>query len=907
MKITEKKELTMNRTILSLFASIFIFASTAFGQGTISGSVTDSEGNALPGANVVVVSTLLGAAATLDGGYSIDAPNGSYTVTASVVGYKSSSADVRVNNGNVTANFTLEATSVALGGVEVLANRVDDNDAVSYNNYTKQDIDFRLGGRGLPKALSTLPNVFVNDGGGWDDENVWVRGFTDNYTAYMINGVPMNDMENGNLYFSNWSVLADVASVVQVQRGAGAINLAVPSVGGSVNFISSPASSEAGYVLKQLAGTNSLTKTAITLNAGTLLDGKMTMVAAASRRTADRLHMEGTYSKAWAYYFNSSYSFDDDNRLEFVALGSPQEHGQSYYNNRVSNYSHELARELGVEEGDLRTEYGTDYNARVGRIEGGLKGTRAMPSWRPFDGWNYRVEDYSRSVMNEKMNYFHKPIVQMNSYNKLSDDMMLSTSLYYSGGEGGGSGSWGSDGVVRGSADQGLARDWAATVVQNTTNFVDGYGYESTGILRSSRNNQATYGIMSKLDMDLNESTSLTFGLDVRTAKIAHYREVHDLLGGDFINGSYKGNENWTATQAYRTLGDKIEYDNTNTVDWIGGYVQANKSLDNGSNVYGMVGATTADYTVQDHWSLGEPTYKSEGNSGYQFKVGATYPLNDVHMLFGNVSFAELTPSLDKVLNDEDMIINTDFENEKATWLDLGYRFKAPGGKVAGSVNYYYASWQDRVQKGSLDIDGTESFFNITGLNQLHTGLEYSVAYQPIPVLRVDFNGHVSDWRFTDNLNYSYYETPGQPSSEESVELFVEDVMIGGAPQQMHNVAITGFFNRLKASVEVQSFGDLYAKFGYGDNPGDVSSGLGPNNTWADDAWKSDMTTLVNLKLQYSTEMAGRNVTLNAAVHNVTDELFVNDVVDFGAGDVAGIRVRLGQPQHYTVGVTISQ
>jgi len=140
----------------------------------------------------------------------------------------------------------------------------------------------------------------------------------------MINGVPMNDMENGNLYFSNWSVLADVASVVQVQRGAGAINLAVPSVGGSVNFISSPASTEAGYVVKQEVGTNSLFKTAVTVNAGLLMDGKMTLVAAASKRTADRLHMQGTYSKAWAYYFNTSYSFDDDNRLEFVALGSPQ-------------------------------------------------------------------------------------------------------------------------------------------------------------------------------------------------------------------------------------------------------------------------------------------------------------------------------------------------------------------------------------------------------------------------------------------------------------------------------------------------------------------------------------------------------------------------------------------------------
>jgi len=897
----------MNRTILSLIASLVIFASAAFGQGTISGTVTDSDGNALPGANVVVIDTQLGAAATLSGGYSVNVPDGAYTLTASVVGYKSSSSSVRVSGSNVTANFTLEATSVALGGVEVLANRVDDNDAVSYSNYTKEDINFRLGGRGLPKALSTLPNVFVNDGGGWDDENVWVRGFTDNYTAYMINGVPMNDMENGNLYFSNWSVLADVASVVQVQRGAGAINLAVPSVGGSVNFISSPASTEAGYVVKQEVGTNSLFKTAVTVNAGLLMDGKMTLVAAASKRTADRLHMQGTYSKAWAYYFNTSYSFDDDNRLEFVALGSPQEHGQSYYNNRVSNYSHELALEMGVAEADLRTEYGTDYNSRYGKLDTKYNGKRAMPSWRPFDGWNYRVDDYTAGDMNEKMNYFHKPIVQLNSYNKLSDTMMLSTSLYYSGGEGGGSGGWGGSRLGSGDPLQNKARDWQATIDANQTNWVDGYGYESGAILRSSRNNQSTYGIMSKLDMEINDSTSLTFGLDVRTAKIEHYRQVFDLLGGDFVDGSYGGNENWTSGQENRTLGDKIAYDNTNTVDWIGGYVQANKSFNNGANVYGMLGTSTADYTVKDHWSLGEPVYNSKGNDGYQYKVGATYPLSDVHMLFGNVSFAELTPSLDKVLNDEDMIVNTDFENEKAEWLDVGYRYKAQNGKIAASVNYYYAAWSDRVQKGSLDIDGTESFFSITGLNQLHTGVEYSIAYQPIPIIRVDFTGHESDWRFTDNLDYKYYETPGQPSTEESVELYVEDVKIGGAPQSMHNVAITGFFNRVKASVEIQSFSDLYAKFGYGDNPADVSGGLGPNNTWKADAWKSDTTRLLNLKLQYSAEMAGKNVTFNAAVHNITDELFVNDVVDFGAGEVGGLRVRLGQPKHYTLGVTISQ
>ena len=96
-----------------------------------------------------------------------------------------------------------------------------------------------------------------------------------------------------------------------------------------------------------------------------MMDGKLAMIASASKRTADKLFARGTYTEAWSYYFNTSYSFDADNRLEFVALGSPQIHGQNFWNNRVSNYSHELARDMGVAEEDLRTEYGMDYNPRA--------------------------------------------------------------------------------------------------------------------------------------------------------------------------------------------------------------------------------------------------------------------------------------------------------------------------------------------------------------------------------------------------------------------------------------------------------------------------------------------------------------------------------------------------------------
>ena len=894
----------MNRTILGALFGIIMISSALLGQSTVSGTVTDADGNALPGANVVVEGTALGAAATLSGSYSVSVPNGTYTVTASVVGYTSESATVKVSDSNASASFSLASSSVALGGVEVLADRVDNTSAIPYDDYTKADIDFRLGGRGLPKALATLPNVYVENGGGWDDENVYVRGFDDRYTSYLINGIPMNDMENGNLYFSNWSVLADVASVVQVQRGAGSVNLATPSLGGVVNFMSMPASSEASVVVKQETGQHSYSKTAVTINTGLMMDGKLAMVASASKRTADRLFAVGTYTEAWSYYFNTSYSFNENNRLEFVALGSPQIHGQSFWNNRVSNYSHELARDMGVAEEDLRTEYGMDYNPRADNLDTPFTGQKATASWLPFDGWNNRSADmYSSTLINERENYFHKPIVQLNSYNKLNDTMTLASSLYYSGGEGGGSGSAGS---IRWKAD-GSGRDYDETIRRNSLDFVDGFGYQSRGILRGSRNNQSTVGVVSKLDMEVSDTVSMTFGVDIRTAKVEHYREVYNLLGGDFYMDT--SNPNWTDDQQHRTLGDKVFYDYTNTVDWMGGYAQVNYDNGMGTNGFAMFGTTSASYTNQDHFTLDNNKIEADGEMGYQMKVGGSRALNDTWQLFGNMSYSAMTPSLDKVINDYNNTLNGSFENEKATWLDVGARFKSANGQWAGSMNYYYALWSDRNQSGTSEsLDGTESFFSITGLNELHTGLEYSVAYQPIPVLRIDIRGHESDWRFTDNLSYSYNEIEGDAGSEETLALYVKDVMVSGAPQSQNVIIVTGFFNRLKVSGEVQSFSKQYPRWGYDGNIEDLAFLLGEDNTFAEDAYVTGNTTLVNFVSSYTTELMGKDVTLSASVFNAMDELYVGDFVDAydGSGDVSNLRVRVGQPRSYNIGVTIN-
>ena len=104
---------------------IFLILNLSFATGqSISGTVTDENGNGLAGANVTVEGTNMGAAANSSGSYSIPgvAP-GTYTVSASFIGYNSSSKSVNVGDGGATANFSLASSALAGAGVLVTGTR----------------------------------------------------------------------------------------------------------------------------------------------------------------------------------------------------------------------------------------------------------------------------------------------------------------------------------------------------------------------------------------------------------------------------------------------------------------------------------------------------------------------------------------------------------------------------------------------------------------------------------------------------------------------------------------------------------------------------------------------------------------------------------------------------------------
>ena len=105
----------MNKTSRAIV--ILLLPALALAQNSVSGTVTDKDsGQPLVGVNVVVEGTSMGSATGADGSYTIsDVSDGSYTVTATYIGYSDQSKSVSVSGSSVTANFSLSSISFNLG------------------------------------------------------------------------------------------------------------------------------------------------------------------------------------------------------------------------------------------------------------------------------------------------------------------------------------------------------------------------------------------------------------------------------------------------------------------------------------------------------------------------------------------------------------------------------------------------------------------------------------------------------------------------------------------------------------------------------------------------------------------------------------------------------------------------
>lgn len=843
-----------NKIQFMFLAVALMFTAFTMAQSTVTGTVLDSETKTpLPGVNVVEAGTTNGTSTDYDGNFSLTTNSTSAKVVLSYVGFLDK--EFEVNGDKNLGEIILDPSEFSLQEVSIIASvAVDRKTPVAVSTIRAKEIELKLGTQEFPEVLKSTPGVYATkSGGGYGDGRINLRGFNSENVAVMINGVPVNDMENGRVYWSNWAGLGDVTSSMQVQRGLGASKVAVPSVGGTINIISKTTDVEQGGNVYTTLGNDGYKKFGVTYSTGLMENGFASTISAS--KTDGDGYVDGTPFNAVSYFVNLSKEFNENHKLSFTAFGAKQRHGQRQNSHLISTFRD--------------SERGIRYNSDWGYKQGQLTS----------------VED----------NFYHKPQISLNHYWTVNDKTTVSTAAYVSFGSGGGGGF---SGVNKFRFDDDAYRignlgtvDFDKIVAENEALGVNG----SETILRASRNDHNWYGVLSSIKTDISENFVFLGGVDFRRYLGKHFTELTDLLGGQY----YLDDSNVNNPNNFAQVGDKILYDNDGKVNWLGGFAQLEYSK-NDLSAFVSVNASNTSYQRIDRFLYldSDPLQESDKYNffGFGAKGGANYNIDSNHNVFANLGYFERAPYFNSVFaNRNNVDVNDEAENQKILSFELGYGYRSE--KLSANVNIYHTTWKDRTEFISFPNQaGGRDFANILGVNAIHQGIELDFVYRATDEFKLTGMASIGDWRWQNNIENVQIFNEENEAVGDPINIFIKDLHVGDAAQT--TFALGGNYSltpETTLTVDYNYFANLYADF----DPSNRQT-VGP------DAWEVPDYGVFDAALRHNFKFGDFDASLTGRINNIFDTDYISDAFDGGTSDATTARVYYGFGRTFSVGAKLN-
>ncbi len=710
---------------------------------------------------------------------------------------------------------------VVLIGVADIAK--DRKTPVAVSTIKEAQIVERLGNQEFPEILNTTPSVYATKaGGGFGDSKINIRGFAQENIAVMVNGVPVNDMETGAVYWSNWAGLSDVTSAMQVQRGLGSSKLAIASVGGTINVLTRAADKKQGGIVSLGLGNNDYLKTLFAYNTGKSSTGWASSFLMS--RTAGSMYADGTQFEGYNYYFALGYNKPGSKHdLQFTITGAPQWHNQRTTYSTIQNY----------------IRYNSDNDG--------------TPNRRYNADWGYRNGD----VLSNRVNYYHKPVMSLNWDWNISSKSKLNSVFYASFGRGGGTGDLGriptgvasNTGGVNSFVDGNGQINYDQIFATNAGINVNTAGQGSTLVRRSSINSHNWFGAIISFNHKINDNLNFTIGTDDRYYYGYHYQVLSDLYGASgykditnknlytapgnvytvtprVVSNTFKPEPTFNPFGGKRnSIDDMVGFNNDGEVLWYGGFGQLEYSNDklsafvsgalsnqsfqridhfiidgvsllNGQQA-GFKNSTATNATVAQPTATNPILYEKTGFKdilGYNIKAGANYNIDEHHNVFANIGYYSKQPFLNAVYPNNKNYLNPNLTNEKIFGIEAGYGFRS--GIFTANVNLYRTEWKDRfLRRGNLSytypdpanpgttISTTTAYSNIQGITEIHQGFELEANANVHKMLSVFGMLSVGDWYYKGNAQGNIFSETNEQIGSDAQTLYIDKVKVGGAAQ----------------------------------------------------------------------------------------------------------------------------
>ncbi len=830
--------------------------------GGVKGKITDQEsGESMIGVTVLIKGTSQGGITDLDGNFTIENVKvGSQVLMVSYIGYENMEIELKVEAGKTVDLGEIKIISEATGleEVEIFADMVQDRKTpVAVSNVTAQVLNEQLGGMQLPEILNSTPGVYATPGSGaFADARINIRGFDQTEVLFMINGVPLNDMENGAMYWSNFAGLSEITRNMQVQRGLGASKLAVNSVGGTVNILTKSAENKKGGRAEVMFGNASWNnRYRLTLNTGKL-DGGWSFTFQGSRTTGDG-YIEGAYADSWSYFFTGSKEINDKHTLLLTVFGAPTDRGRVF-----STSTAEYER------------YGSVfYNPAVGYDVAGLK--------------------------NVSQNYSHKPQATLMHLWEINPKMFLTTSVYTSIANAYGTSLLRGSGVSTLPATSGEGyQDFAGMRAANESSENAQY------IIESRHNNHIWYGAISNLNYQVSDQTSLVLGLDVRDYTAGHYGKVHDLLGGEGWVDEFNGVDNNILTpDRVARLGDRIRYDYDGNVRWGSVFAQVEHTVEK------FTAFASSNISRTQMWREGNFWNGSSGNidnsygpsdkrvfNNFNVKAGLNYRFNARHNAFANAGYFNRAPYLRNAFVDS-RFNNTYLEgltNEKVQSVELGYSYRS--SRLQLNFNLYRTRWDDRAFSRFFTdpTTGEQIFFSIVGQQALHQGFEAEAQLNVIQGLELRGMVSIGDWNWSNNVNTTVVNDRGENLGTALVAS--EGLPVGNTAQTTAFLGAhySGIKN-LYMGFRLNFFDRVYEEY----DPADYQISNEAEADFLPPVRELQAYYILDMYAGYYFNFGENRARISANVHNVTDELYIRRANQRFGGENYGYGI------NYNIGLAV--
>lgn len=916
------------RNLLFVLCAVMLTVGHAYAQKTrIYGVVKDANsGETLISANVVYGDGK-GVVTDLDGQYSFEVPNGQYAIQITYIGFESVSKTVKANGGQLQLDFAL--STITLNEVKVVADMALDRETpVAFTNIDPVKIKEEVSSQPLPMLLNSTPGVYATQqGGGAGDARVTIRGFSQRNISVQIDGVPMNDMENGWVYWSNWFGLDGVTQRIQVQRGLGASKLSIPAVGGSMNILTAGITSKRATEVELTVGNNGLVRTSISFNSGRLPKGWGVTAAFAYDR------QDGWVEATWAtrfFYFVKLQKQIGNHTLSVSGMGAPQERGQRSFMQPIHMYDRVYAESLGVDlnhtsvtSNPLPGNYGNRYNQQWGNVIRNRNDPNAMSQ-----------------MQSVAENFYHKPIFNLKHF-WAKDKWAVSNIVYGSFGLGGGTQLRGNTALFDASGHYDLSGLYSENVTgtafvppYDTTAVNDTNQYKSRNFLLANMNNHYWYGLLSTVDHKLNDDWSLAVGIDFRSFWVERYSTPYDLLGGDYavINSTAQQASLFDPDDNVKRPGDVAGYRANTSVYTAGVFAQLEYSKDKISGFLSFSGANNSykrsdqyrkrdlvlpDTTmlqvlgINDTITYNGKTYTADSKEariattdwihfqGGTAKMGVNYNINDHMNVFVNGGIFFRPPTISDVYAGTSFNIVDGVTTEIAWGVELGYAIKYP--RWAANLNLYRTTWENRPVKTTIAIGGTPTTINIPNIGSIHQGIELDAIYRTSWFFDIEGLISYGDWRWKGTARAYYYQD-GNDNPVDSVDVDADGVHVGDAAQF-----------QVSGSIKIKPTKDVYIKgqLTYFDN---YFSEFNPLDLQGDnrgrDSWKVPSYYLFDIHAGWTVKLKKMDLSLRASVLNVLNRTYISDAENNAVSgtqsfDATAAQVFMGQGRRWTATVGI--